>query len=55
MRSLAIGLTSAAAIFSGALLGIGLQRLLPSHHFSKKMQDLVKLSAGTIATAHDDQ
>src|SRR5215813_7372460 len=50
MSSLAIGLTSAAAIFSGALLGMGLQRLLPGHHLSKEMQDLVKLSAGTIAT-----
>ena len=55
MSSLAIGLPRAAAIFSGALLGIGLQRLLPSHHFSKEMQDLVKLSAGTIATAHEDR
>jgi hypothetical protein len=29
---------------------MGLQRRLPSHHLSKDMQDLVKLSAGTIAT-----
>ena len=50
MNSLAIGLVSAAAIFSGALLGMRLQRLLPGHHLSKEMQDLVKLSAGTIAT-----
>jgi len=41
---------SAGAVFAGALLGMGLQRLLPSHHLSKEMQDLVKLSAGTIAT-----
>lgn len=37
-------------IFAGALLGLGLQRLLPSHHLSKETQDIVKLSAGMIAT-----
>ncbi|HAB19376.1 MAG TPA: hypothetical protein PLX89_03110 [Verrucomicrobiota bacterium] len=50
MSSLTIGLISAITIFGGALLGMGLQRLLPGHHLSKEMQDLVKLSAGTIAT-----
>jgi hypothetical protein len=50
MSSLAIGLISAASIFCGSLLGIGLQRLLPGHHLSKETQDVVKLSAGTIAT-----
>lgn len=50
MSSLSIGFISAACIFSGGLLGMGLQRLLPGHHLSKEMQDLVKLSAGTIAT-----
>jgi len=29
---------------------MGLQRLLPGHHLSKETQDIVKLSAGTIAT-----
>lgn len=41
---------SAASILGGALLGMGLQRLLPHHHLGKEMQDLVKLSAGIIAT-----
>ena len=50
MSSLVISLISAASIFAGALLGMELQRRLPSHHLSKEMQDLVKLSAGTIAT-----
>jgi Protein of unknown function (DUF4239) len=50
MSSFVICLISAASIFAGALLGMGLQRRLPSHHLSKDMQDLVKLSAGTIAT-----
>jgi hypothetical protein len=50
MSSLSIGFISAACIFGGALLGMGLQRLLPGHHLGREMQDLVKLSAGTIAT-----
>ena len=50
MSSLTIGLISAASIFGGSLLGMGLQRLLPGHHLSKETQDVVKLSAGTIAT-----
>ena len=50
MNSLIIALISAGSIFGGALLGVGLQRRLPGHHLTKEMQDLVKLSAGTIAT-----
>jgi hypothetical protein len=50
MSSLAIGLFSAASIFAGSLLGIWLQRVLPKHHLTKETQDVVKLSAGTIAT-----
>ena len=50
MNSFIIGVISAASIFAGALLGMALQRRLPGHHLSKEMQDLVKLSAGTIAT-----
>jgi hypothetical protein len=50
MNSLSVGLISAGCIFAGALLGMKLQRLLPGHHLSKEMQDLVKVSAGTIAT-----
>jgi len=50
MSSLAVGLISAGTIFTGSLLGIGLQRFLPGHHFNKETQDVVKLSAGTIAT-----
>src|SRR5262245_339740 len=50
MSSLTIGLISAGAIFAGSLVGIGLQRLLPGHHLGKETQDVVKLSAGTIAT-----
>ena len=50
MSSFIISLISAGGIFTGALLGMGLARRLPSHHLSKEMQDLVKLSACTIAT-----
>jgi hypothetical protein len=50
MNSFSIGLISAGSIFTGALVGIGLQRLLPGHHLSKETQDVVKLSTGTIAT-----
>lgn len=49
MSSLTVGLMSAPSILGGALLGMGLQLRLPSHHLSKEMQDLVKLSAGIIA------
>ena len=50
MNSTFIALGSAGCIFSGALLGLGLQRLLPGHHLSRETQDVVKLSAGTVAT-----
>src|SRR5215831_17515147 len=50
MSSTSIALVSAGCIFLGALVGLGLQRLLPGHHLNKETQDVVKLSAGTIAT-----
>jgi hypothetical protein len=50
MNSLTIGLLCTASILVGGLLGMRMQLLLPSHHLSKEMQDLVKLSAGMIAT-----
>ena len=50
MHATAIAFVSMGCIFAGALLGLGLQRLLPSHHLSKETQDVVKLSAGMIAT-----
>src|SRR5262245_9053690 len=50
MSSLVVGLIGAGSIFGGSLLGMGLQRLLPGHHLGKETQEIVKLSAGTIAT-----
>jgi len=37
-------------VFGGALIGLGLQRLLPQHHLNKESQDVVKLCAGVVAT-----
>jgi hypothetical protein len=51
MTSLTIGLLSAACIFGGALVGFGLQRVLPAHHLSKETQDMIKLAVGVIATS----
>lgn len=50
MSSFMMGLITAGSVFGGALVGMGLARMLPGHHLTKEMQDLVKLSAGTIAT-----
>ncbi len=50
MSSISIALLSAGCIILGALIGLGLQRLLPGSHLGKETQDVVKLSAGMIAT-----
>jgi len=50
MSSLTIALISAACIFSGVLLGLLLQNLLPDHHLSNDSKETVKLGAGMIAT-----
>ena len=50
MNSTFVALGSAGCIFLGALLGLWLKRLLPSHHLSTETQDVVKLSAGAIST-----
>src|SRR5262245_25138174 len=51
MTSLTIGLLSAACIYGGALVGFGLQRVLPAHHLGKETQDMIKLAVGVIATS----
>src|SRR5262252_1021336 len=51
MTSLTIGIITAGCIFGGAVVGYGLQRLLPKHHLSKEAQDTVKLAVGVIATS----
>jgi hypothetical protein len=50
MHATFIALASVGCIFAGGLLGLGLQKLLPGHHLSRETQDVVKLSAGMIAT-----
>ena len=50
MNSLNIALISAACIFSGVLLGLWLQSLLPNHHLTADSKDTVKLGAGLLAT-----
>ena len=50
MNSTVIGLTSTVCVFGGALLGMRLQRALPTHHLNKETQETVKLGAGMIAT-----
>lgn len=50
MTSATIGVISTACVFGGALIGLGLQRLLPKHHLSKESQDVVKLGAAVVAT-----
>ena len=50
MSSFDIALISAGCIFSGVLLGLYLQKLLPDHHLSQDSRDTVKLGAGMIAT-----
>ena len=39
-----------ACVFAGALLGIVLRRILPTHHLSEDSKDVVKLGMGLIAT-----
>ena len=50
MNSVVISLVAFAVIFSGAILGLLLQRRLPSHHLSEASRDTIKLGAGLIAT-----
>ena len=51
MTSLTVGIISAGCICGGALVGFGLQRVLPKHHLSKDAQDMIKLAVGVIATS----
>jgi hypothetical protein len=50
MNSYLITLIAFACIFGGALIGMLVQRFLPSHHLTKDSLDSVKLGAGLIAT-----
>lgn len=50
MTAFTIALVSAVCIFSGVLLGLWLQTLLPNHHLTSDSKDTIKLGAGLLAT-----
>jgi hypothetical protein len=50
VNSITIGLLTAGCTFSGALIGVWLQKRLPRHHLDIDSQEVVKLGAGMIAT-----
>jgi len=50
MSPIAISLIAFACIFSGALLGIFIRKLLPEHHLSADSRDVIKLVTGMLAT-----
>jgi hypothetical protein len=50
VNSITIGLLTAGCTFSGALIGVWLQKRLPRHHLDTDSQEVVKLGAGMIAT-----
>src|SRR5215470_5006116 len=50
MSEWAIALITLVCVYGGALLGLGLQRLLPEHHLSNESKDAVKIVAGLLAT-----
>ncbi len=50
MSPLSTSLVVFAWVFGGALVGMGLRRILPEHHRSPETRDVVKLGMGLIAT-----
>lgn len=48
MSELVVFLIVGGFIFGGALLGLFLQKLLPSHHLGKDSHEIVKLGAGML-------
>jgi len=50
MSEWSIGLIALVCVYAGALLGLGLQRLLPKHHLSSDSKDAVKLVTALLAT-----
>ena len=50
MTSTTISLIVLASVFGGALLGILLRSVLPSHHLSAETKDIVKLGMGLVGT-----
>jgi len=50
MSSVATSLTALLCVFGGALLGIALRKVLPSHHLDADSRDVVKLGMGLVGT-----
>jgi hypothetical protein len=50
MSALATGLAVFGCVFGGALLGLGLRSVVPSHHRSADSKDVVRLGMGLLAT-----
>jgi len=50
MSEWSIGLITLVCVYAGALLGFGLQRVLPKHHLSTDSRDAVKLVTMLLAT-----
>jgi hypothetical protein len=50
MSSLTESLVVFAVVFSGAIAGMLLRRVLPEHHLSSESKDIVKLGTGMVAT-----
>lgn len=50
VTSVAISWIVFACVFGGALLGIALRALLPTHHLTTESRDVVRLGMGLIAT-----
>ena len=50
MNSFFVALSMLGVIFGGALLGLGLQKILPEHHLTTETKDVVRLATALIAT-----
>src|SRR5437764_14983947 len=50
MAHLTIGLSSFAAIFGGALIGLFVRRRLPGHHLGSETQSVVTVAVAVIGT-----
>ena len=50
MSSTTISLVVLGCVFGGALLGVLLRSVLPSHHLSAETKDIVKLGMGLVGT-----
>lgn len=50
MSSFSVALSMLGVVFGRALLGLGLQKILPEHHLTTETKDVVRLATAQIAT-----